>query len=119
VELLPRTHVSIFARAVPASGHTETGSLAMHRFTIAAAALTYGFAAASPALAARRVDAPAPYVKVCSLVAAAHVGVAPELVLPGPSFAAPRGLVIKLLAGGVPMSCHISNGFTVLGVWYG
>ena len=88
----------------------------MHRSAIALA-IALGLTA-SPALARRCIDAPAPYVKACSIVAAAHVGVAPEQVLPGPSFPAPRGLEINLLVAGIPMGCHISNGFTVLAVWY-
>jgi hypothetical protein len=82
---------------------------------LAAGVLTLSFTV--PASAQRRVDPDQPYINACAIVAAAHVGVAPEQVLPGPGFAAPRGLEIKLLVGGVPMGCHITNGFTVLGVW--
>lgn len=83
---------------------------------LAASALALSFTV--PASGHHRVDAAQPYINACSIAAAAIVGVAPEQVLPGPSFPAARGLEIKLLVGGIPMGCHITNGFTVLGVWY-
>ncbi len=90
----------------------------MYRSTTAIAALIALAATTAPASALRPIDAAAPYVKACSIVAAAHVGVAPENVLPGYSYPAPRGLQIYMLVGGIRMGCHITSGFRVLGVWY-